>query len=527
MTMRILVGNMKLSIVTICFNNLSGFKITAESITRQSWKDFEWIVIDGGSTDGTREYINGMKVKPDYWVSEKDNGIYDAMNKGLTKANGQYTLFLNGGDCFYNDHILEDIFATPSDADVIYGDLAFVSNGIGEIYHYPDELNIYFLLQKSLGHPACFFKTKSIKEIGGYDTMLKICSDWKVFVQFYINGKTFEHKPICVAKFDINGISSNNDNLLINERDTVLKELMTTQIRETMSPKVSVIIPCYNQESYLKDAILSIVRQSYQNWEIIIVNDGSTDNSAEVAKELAATDPRILYISQDNQGVSAARNKGIKVSRGKYILPLDGDDTIEKDYIVRAVEYLEEHPKCVCFYCRANMFGRVNQPWDITYTDYDHLLINNAIFCSSVYRRTDFDRIGGYDETFRHGYEDWEFYIQLLANGGEVYQDEMRLFNYRQKRTQEHSMDSISHKHEEHILNNIYIKHFNIYTKYFSSFIAEQRRISRYEEHIYILTEEKRRLSHKINKYKKLCLYLSSILAFITIILMYALINIQ
>lgn len=507
---------MKLSIITICLNNLPGVKITAESIRRQSWKDFEWIVIDRGSTDGTCNYINNMKIKPDCWVSEKDNGIYDAMNKGLARANGLYTLFLNGGDCLYNDHILEDIFSIPSDADVVYGDLAFVANGKEEIYHYPEEPTIYFFLQRSLGQPATIFKTDTIKAVGGYDTKLEICSDWKLFVQYFINGKTFEHRPTCVAKFNTDGICSNNDTLTIRERDTVLKELMTKQIREAISPKVSVVIPCYNQAIYLKEAVFSVIGQSYQNWEIIIVNDGSTDNSEEIAKECTAIDSRIIYISQSNHGVSAARNNGIKASKGKYILPLDGDDTIEKDYLTRAVEYLEVHPECVCFYCRANLFGKINRPWEVTYIDYQHLLIENTVFCSSVYRRYDFDLIGGYDETFKHGYEDWEFYIRLLANGGEVFQDKMRLFNYRQKSIQEQSMDRISHKYEENILNVIYKKHFDIYTKYFSGFIASQRDIQRniqrniqqYVDRISILTEDKKRLSKKLKRKRKFILFL-------------------
>lgn len=290
---------------------------------------------------------------------------------------------------------------------------------------------------------------------------------------------------------------------------------MTVQNKKTIMPKVSVIIPCFNQAPYLKEAVLSVIRQSYQNWEIIIVNDGSTDNSEDIAKECAATDSRIVYIAQPNHGVSTARNTGIKASKGKYILPLDGDDTIETDYLARAVEYLEAHPECVCFYCRANMFGSINQPWDVKYIDYEHLLICNSIFCSSVYRRTDFDIIGGYDETFIHGYEDWEFYIRLLANGGEVYQDDTRMFNYRKKGIHEQSLDSISQKHEKSILNSIYKKHFDLYIKYYPSFIASQRKTQEYtdrictlENKINRLTDDKKRLSKKLKRKRRLILSL-------------------
>lgn len=314
------------------------------------------------------------------------------------------------------------------------------------------------------------------------------------------------------------------------EQDTALKNQMTAQNKKTTLPKVSVVIPCFNQAPYLKEAVSSVIRQSYQNWEIIIVNDGSTDNSEDIAKECAATDSRIVYISQPNQGASTARNTGIKASKGKYILPLDGDDTIETDYLTKAVEYLEAHPECACFYCHANMFGSINQPWDVKYIDYKHLLTCNAIFCSSVYRRTDFDIIGGYDETFIHGYEDWEFYIRLLANGGEVYQDDTRMFNYRKKGIHEHSLDSISHKYEESILNTIYKKHIDLYIKHFPSFIASQRKTQEYTDRICMLedetnrlTEDKKRLSKKLTRKRRLILVLYAIIAVLLICLFLAL----
>lgn len=264
-----------------------------------------------------------------------------------------------------------------------------------------------------------------------------------------------------------------------------------------MQPLISIITPCYNQGQFLKETVASVINQSYLNWEMIIVDDGSTDDTAVIANECKEQDSRITFMSQTNQGVSVARNNGVKVSKGKYILPLDGDDTIETNYIQRAVEYLEEHPECIVFYCLANKFGKENGPWDVMYTDYKSLLLGNAIFCSSIFRRTDFDRIGGYDESFVFGYEDWEFYIRLLAIGGYVYQDKARMFNYRIK-DKNISHDALAQKNVERIFNDIYKKHFDIYTKFFSNFILSQKELLQYKASVVELQENVNHLSETL-----------------------------
>ena len=113
---------MKLSIVTISYNNILGLKRTTENIVSQTWNDYEWIVIDGGSTDGTKEYLASLEKQPDYWCSESDKGIYDAQNKGIRISKGEYVCCMNAGDTFCNNDTLQKVFANTPKADVVYGD---------------------------------------------------------------------------------------------------------------------------------------------------------------------------------------------------------------------------------------------------------------------------------------------------------------------------------------------------------------------------------------------------------------------
>ena len=156
----------KLSIITINYNNLSGLKKTIESVKSQTFQDYEWIVIDGGSTDGSKELIEENKEYFSYWVSEPDKGIYDAMNKGTILAQGEYCQFLNSGDYLIAPDTLAKIFNRPLQADVNYGDVWFIKdNKVIEKRTYPDKITLSFLFKSPLGHQATFVKTEAAKKI--------------------------------------------------------------------------------------------------------------------------------------------------------------------------------------------------------------------------------------------------------------------------------------------------------------------------------------------------------------------------
>jgi glycosyltransferase involved in cell wall biosynthesis len=232
-------------------------------------------------------------------------------------------------------------------------------------------------------------------------------------------------------------------------------------------PLVSVIVPCYKQAEFLSEALDSVLAQTCQNWECIIINDGSPDNTEDVSRQYLAKDSRFKYIKQENQGLSAARNAGIRNSSGKYILPLDSDDKIGAEYLTKAVAALEMDSQLNLVYCRSDFFGEKRCEW--TLPDYSpaELLVRNLIFSCAVFRRADFDRAGGYDESFRHGYEDWDFWISILLPDGKVLKLPKILFFYRiRNASMVHSLSS-----EKIIANGfkIYEKHKDMYLRFWGS----------------------------------------------------------
>jgi glycosyltransferase involved in cell wall biosynthesis len=182
---------------------------------------------------------------------------------------------------------------------------------------------------------------------------------------------------------------------------------------------ISVIVPCYNQALYLDETLQSVWEQSYPDWECLIVDDGSADNSKAIANAWCEKDNRFRLIPKQHGGVSQARNVGIEQAMGKFILPLDGDDKISTDYIEGCLEEFEKHPETKLVYGKAFLFGAEKGEWHLPDFNYHQLLTRNLIYCTAMYRKSDWQAIGGYDEKMVHGLEDWDFWIRLL-NGQEV-----------------------------------------------------------------------------------------------------------
>ncbi len=211
----------KLSIITINYNNDVGLQKTIESVVSQSFVGFEYIVIDGGSTDLSVEIIKKYSAKINYWVSEKDNGIYNAMNKGIKVANGQYCLFLNSGDMLYNNTVLEDAFSLASQTDIIYGNLLFTyPNGAKRKGVMPSKLTFRHMMHDTLWHPVSFIKTKLFTSIGLFDEQYSIVADYDFFVRALLIHKVTTRKVNkIIAIFSQDGVSAEPSNLKkINEQ---------------------------------------------------------------------------------------------------------------------------------------------------------------------------------------------------------------------------------------------------------------------------------------------------------------------
>ena len=199
---------MKLSIITINYNNKTGLQKTIDSVICQTWKDYEWIIIDGGSTDGSKELIEKYQQHFAYWCSEPDMGVYNAMNKGIAKAKGEYLNFMNSGDVFYNEKILQNIFDQPLDLDIIYGDWIRIKYQQTEYIHAPKEVTLDFLYGGNICHQAMFIKSEMLKK-EGYDESFKIYADWARWIKMFYDGATAHHLSFPVCIFDAtDGISN-------------------------------------------------------------------------------------------------------------------------------------------------------------------------------------------------------------------------------------------------------------------------------------------------------------------------------
>lgn len=211
---------------------------------------------------------------------------------------------------------------------------------------------------------------------------------------------------------------------------------------------VSVILTCYNQEPYLAEALDSVLNQSYPHWECIILNDGSADRSEEIAMQYVTKDKRFVYVYQENQGVVAARNNAIKASKGKYLLPLDGDDKISPKYLELAVDILDRFHDVILVCCGVEKFGDESGPFLLPELNIRNLLRGGCCVSCSMYRKTVYDAVGGYKQEMSSGWEDWEFFISLLETGGKAYQLPQTLFYYRILHQSRNSIIADHHKEE-------------------------------------------------------------------------------
>lgn len=196
---------MKYSIITVNFNNSEGLERTIQSVINQTCKDFEYIIIDGGSTDGSVDVIKKYADRIDYWVSEPDNGIYNAMNKGVFQAHGEYLNFMNSGDCFYDSLVLENVL--PYKGDILFGNV--LRKDINQIVYPNATISLYSFLRPEFNHQATFFNSNLFDKLH-YDENLKIVADWKLVIESIINhSASVVLMNTIVAIYDNAGVSSN------------------------------------------------------------------------------------------------------------------------------------------------------------------------------------------------------------------------------------------------------------------------------------------------------------------------------
>jgi len=235
--------------------------------------------------------------------------------------------------------------------------------------------------------------------------------------------------------------------------------------------KVTVVIPCFNDGDFIEETLNSVFKQTFQDFQIIIVDDGSNKSTKEILKTLK--DDRIHIITQNNRGPSSARNIGIKNSKSEYILIIDSDDTFEASFLEKAMVILNDNPQIGGVSSHCNIFVNKNKiisehrPKGGGVTNF--LFDNNSVSFALI-RKKIWEEVGGYDQKMIHGFEDWEFWIAITKKGWKVGMIPELLFNYRIKN--KNSVDkNAKMNYRESNLSYIYKKHKDIYANHFTDVV--------------------------------------------------------
>ena len=231
--------------------------------------------------------------------------------------------------------------------------------------------------------------------------------------------------------------------------------------------KVSVIVPCYKLAQYLPEALDSVLAQSFRDWECIVVNDGSPDNTAEIIDEYCRKDSRFKALNLKNGGVIKARNEGVKLSHGDYLLFLDADDILMPDYLEKAASRMDADANVLIVTGPAEFFGEAKKSYKMVIPPFSRetMLGRNCIHISSLVRRSDFDRVGGFSPDMAAGLEDWDFWLGILEKDGEVVVLDTPAIRYRLRK------DSRNKRIPDETLGtlrrNIWEHHKSLYSKHF------------------------------------------------------------
>jgi glycosyltransferase involved in cell wall biosynthesis len=236
----------RLTIITINYNNASGLRKTVESILNQTFKDFEYIIIDGASTDGSIEYIKAqnskLRTQNFKLITEPDSGIYNAMNKGIRMAKGDYIHFLNSGDWLVDEHVVEkmlsSLFPSPKGEgsgvryDILIGNVISIRPDGKKRYKKNNEtVSLLTFYRGTIEHTSAYIRRELFDIYGLYDERLKIVADWKWYLQVAgLNKATIKFTDTYVTYFDTTGISSTNLQLDKVERRKVLEELIPAPV---------------------------------------------------------------------------------------------------------------------------------------------------------------------------------------------------------------------------------------------------------------------------------------------------------
>lgn len=229
---------------------------------------------------------------------------------------------------------------------------------------------------------------------------------------------------------------------------------------------VSIIMPCFNDGAYIEEAIQSVLNQTYKDIEIIVINDGSTDEFTNNLLKENMWGSKVKLIDTAGVGPAGARNIGISQARGKYILPVDSDDRIECTYVQKAIDIMKQNDKVGVVYCQAELFGEQSGRWDLPNYSLEKMLLDNIVFVTAMFYKEDWEKVNGFNEKMKNGMEDYDFWLSILETEKEIYQIPEVLFFYRIKPVSRTTRFQKSMEQVVDTYRQIYKNHPILYSRY-------------------------------------------------------------
>lgn len=257
-----------------------------------------------------------------------------------------------------------------------------------------------------------------------------------------------------------------------------------------MEPELSIVIPCFNSEETLAETLVSVINQNFENWEAIIVNDGSTDNTEKIALEWVKKDKRFKYFYKENEGLGKTRNFGIRKAKGDYVLPLDSDNLVRKNFAQEALQIFKDQPNCGIVYGNAQLFGAEEGVWKVGKFNKFRMLKHNYIDACAIIRKSLFDELGGYEEDLPYqGHEDWDFWLKVIPTKYEFFYLEEITFDYRV--TNSSMIKSFSEDMLRENIRYIKTKHFDLFLESYNELFSENKKLRKKIEKIGFLSKMK------------------------------------
>lgn len=487
--------NIKVSAIVSAYNSERFIRGCLEDLTDQTlYKKgvLEIIVIDSCSQQNERAIIEEFQKSHKNIVSvrtEERETIYAAWNRAIKIAKGKYVTNANTDDRHKVDafEILVNTLEANPGAALAYADQVYTA--------IPNErfetttsktLRVWSAYSYQTLRSHCMVSSQPMwkrslhDKYGLFDATFASAGDYEFWLRIGQNERFIKVNQV-LGLYYINpeGVEnasplSQAENIRIREKYKIRDDELRTSAFATYTPTtvsnktpnnvchVSVIIPCYNQAQFLTEAVESVVNQTFTNWECIIVNDGSPDNTSDITRQIIANypDKHIRLIEKTNGGISDARNVGIKNAKGKYILPLDADDFIHPEMLQKTVSLLKMHPEIAIAYTDVKHFGGANRIVCAGEYDFKRLCLQNHLNYCALFRREIWGSAGGYNPNMAMGYEDWDFWISCGEKGYYGKRISEPLFMYRVKET---SRDTKAREHHSELTAQIVINHPSLY----------------------------------------------------------------